>query len=443
MKTGMIAMITGLLLMAGCEILDVEPKQSISSETAFTTPAGAQQALLGCYDALQAAGYYGRNFILATELASDNGLATGTILEYKTIVNNAMLADNAVVESIWNAIYTMINRTNNVIRFTPEVKGLTAAQINNINGQARFLRALGHFDLLRLFGDVPLRREPSLSAGPGLNAPRISTTDLYVFILEDLTFAADHITNTQKGMATREAAQALMARIFLYQGEYLKANQMASQVIASSSLSLLNDYGSLFASGSNSEAIFYVDFNAMDKNRLAEYLLPTSMGGRKEVAPSPALINGAFSNPADLRALATIGGAPAEPYIKKYSDLATGTDKVYVMRLAEMYLIRAETEARSWGDMAAIRADIDTLRTRAALPGVNANTYHDLLMEIEMERQREFAFEGHRWFDLCRTGRAGDLKPTITLPCQMLFPIPLSEIFTNDSIKPTDQNPCY
>jgi hypothetical protein len=107
-----------------------------------------------------------------------------------------------------------------------------------------------------------------------------------------------------------------------------------------------------------------------------------------------------------------------------------------------MYLIRAEALAWSQGDLQDIRDDINIVRDRAGLPGTSANTYADLLRAIERERRVEFAFEGHRWFDLVRTGRAVDVLPNVNSVNQTLFPIPLSEIQTNRDPQMT-QNPGY
>ncbi|HPB53829.1 MAG TPA: RagB/SusD family nutrient uptake outer membrane protein, partial [Saprospiraceae bacterium] len=123
-------------------------------------------------------------------------------------------------------------------------------------------------------------------------------------------------------------------------------------------------------------------------------------------------------------------------------DLATGSDNVIVLRLAEMYLIRAEANARLNGNINDIRKDLNTIRSRAGLEEAVANSIDELLLAIEAERRVELAFEGHRWFDLVRTDRAIDLLPNVTQKYQYLFPIPQSELLanTNPGMK---QNPGY
>jgi starch-binding outer membrane protein, SusD/RagB family len=116
---------------------------------------------------------------------------------------------------------------------------------------------------------------------------------------------------------------------------------------------------------------------------------------------------------------------------------------VIVIRLAEMYLIRAESEAhKTSGNIAAIQDDISMIRSRAGLPPTTAGTINNLLLAIENERRVEFAFEGQRWFDLVRTGRAISVIPTVTDINKTLFPIPSGELLTNNS-PDMIQNPGY
>jgi hypothetical protein len=425
-----------------CEVMDVEPTQSISTNQAITDKTGVIQALTGCYDALQFNGYYGRNYVIAGDLSSDNGTATGTIKEYKEIANNSLLADNAIVEGIWADIYIAINRVNNVIYYLPNIDDLTVAERNDFLGQAKFLRALHHFNLMRLYGMVPLKDKPSLSVGTELSTPRFPLNELYNFIISDLTFAEANISNTTKTKASKLAATSLLSIVYLYKSEWTNAKAKATEVILNTNLQLSASYSALFGgSATNTEAIMYVAYDVQDKNRLAEYFLPTLLGGRKEVSPSASLIS-AFDT-ADARKAATIAGSLPDAYVKKYLDISTGTDKVYILRLAEMFLIRAEAECNLNGNITDIQADINKIRNRAGLANTNAVSIADLKTEVEIQRRLEFAFEGHRWFDLVRTNRAMNFKPTVTQACQMLFPIPLSEIQTNDKIGPQNQNPCY
>jgi hypothetical protein len=212
-------------------------------------------------------------------------------------------------------------------------------------------------------------------------------------------------------------------------------------VIKYGGYTLLDNYADVFASDGSAETIFEIDFTELDRNRIAEYNFPKTLNGRREVQPDPDIISAYETN--DERKTVSIAYDGALAYANKYNDLSKGADNVIILRLAEMYLIRAEAEANmTGGNISSIRADINTIRDRANLDPTTANTPNELLLAIEQERRVEFAFEGHRWFDLVRTARAIDVLPHVTKTSQTLFPIPADEILTNNS-PDMIQNPGY
>jgi hypothetical protein len=226
-------------------------------------------------------------------------------------------------------------------------------------------------------------------------------------------------------------------------GNAAAARDYASQVLAERPQLELS-YKDLFTSTSEPgpEILFYIPYNATDKNRLAEYNYPYSLGGRHENAPSAIL---ATVDGNDKRKPLVASYHSGKFYSTKYSDLTTGSDRVIVLRTAEMYFIRAEANYQldSVANKQSIVTDINLVRLRAGLQPLAAENVSALRNVIEQEKQIEFAFEGKRWFDLVRTQRALDLVPTVTQPYQMLFPIPLSEILANPEISPEDQNDGY
>jgi hypothetical protein len=247
------------------------------------------------------------------------------------------------------------------------------------------------------------------------------------------------------GRASSFSATALLARVYLTRFHFgnnpvdaTAALTNADKVITEGGFSLVSPYASLYAAGDNSERIFQIVFSAQDKNRLAEYFFPTSLAGRYEVGPSESFV--AAFDPADsVRFAATLARDKDGLYYGyKYTELVEGSDAVLVIRLAEMYLIKAEALAYTEGDITAIQQNIDAIRYRAGLQPTTAATYDDLKLAIENERRFEFAFEGYRWFDLVRTKRATTVLG-ITED-QTLFPIPLSEMQTNSKMT---QNPGY
>lgn len=431
-----------LLFHTACNVLDVEPQSSIPASEVFKDKNGINRGINGAYSALQGLSYYGRTYGIFSDLAADN-LAhppNATAVAYAEVDNNSILPENSSVDGIWSAIYDGINVANNVIAQVPNTGDMSVAEKNAALGELYFIRALNHFNLLNYFGAIPIKTTATVGV-ENVNVPRDEVSAVYRAIIDDLKFAAANLpAGGTRIKASRHAANALLARVYLYQQDYANAIVYANEVINNGGYALKDNFADIFTAEETSESIFEVDFTAVDRNRIAEYNFPLTLNGRREVAPSDDLLSKFTA--ADERLAASVAFAGGLPYAIKYDDLSTGSDNFIVLRLAEMYLIRAEATARQNGDLQKIKDDLNTIRFRANLPGTAANSYASLLTAIEEERRLEFAFEGHRWFDLVRTGRAVDVLPTVTSVNQTLFPIPLSEILTNTNAG-MYQNPGY
>jgi starch-binding outer membrane protein, SusD/RagB family len=433
--------IISMAALASCNVLDIEPQNSIPAEVAFKDKAGIEKGILGAYSSFQNLSYYGRSYLIFSDLAADNldHPSDATALEYAQVDNNAILPENASVEGLWSSGYESINAANSVIVQVPGMADMTDGEKNQALGELYFIRALSHFNLINYFGGIPVKTIPT-TGNNTFDVKRNTVAEVYQQIITDLTFAENNLAiSSPKNRASRYAAKALLARVYLYQGNYAQAKVKATEVIESKAYELLDDFAAIFTDAS-AESVFEIDFTELRRNRIAEYNLPKALQARREVAPSANLLSS--FEPDDIRPSATIAVLGGQAYSTKYDDLAKGADNVIVLRLAEMYLIRAEAEARLQGDIDAIRADIDEVRARAHLQATTASTYGTLLTAIEKERRAEFAFEGHRWFDLVRTGRAVDVLPKVTNINQTLFPVPLSEIITNRD-PDMKQNPGY
>lgn len=429
-----IIIVLGAMALNSCSILDVDPAMSITEETAVSTKRDVNNALNGCYDALQLTGYYGRDFVAIGDLPADNLDATGTIADFRAIDLFNHKADNSIVFNMWAAIYDGINRVNNVLYRIEGVQGMTPGEINAISAELRFLRAQHYFNLIRLWGDVPYRELPTLNAGDALHVARTNKETVYSKIVEDLEFALAHVPNNSNIKANPWTVKALLAKIYLTRKQYDLAFSMANDVIENGPFSLTPSYDDIFAQPDNNEIIFRVAFNEQDWTRLAQYFAPNVLGGRKEFWPTENLVN--LYSASDVRKAASIG-PNGQGY--KYRDIATGTDNVIVLRLADMYLTRAEARLNTPGfDENLVRADINAIRNRASLVNYSGS---DLAGEILVQRRLEFAFEGHRWFDLVRTGNATSVLGISEN--HTLFPIPKAEITNNNSINENDQNPGY
>lgn len=429
--------------ITSCDVLDVEPQSSIPASEAFKDKSGIERGIQGAYSAMQSLSYYGRTYLIFSDLAADNLVhpPNATSTNYGEVDNNAILPENETVGGIWSAAYDAINVANNVIVQVPNISDMSQDEKDSALGELYFIRALNHFNLLNYFGAIPIRTTPTIGV-ENINVARDPVSEVYGQIVRDLEFAALHLpaSSSIKTRASKHAATALLARVALYQKDYPKAISYASALIDGSDYELMGSFAAIFSAEETPESIFELDFTELDRNRIAEYNFPLTLNGRREVAPATDLI--ALFSAADNRSAATIAYAGTLPYAIKYDDLSTGSDNVIVMRLAEMYLIRAEALAQSNGAVQAVKDDLNAIRNRAGLPNTTANTLPALLLAIEAERRLELAFEGHRWFDLVRTGRAVDVLNSVNNINQTLFPIPLSELLANNN-PGMKQNPGY
>lgn len=445
MKKNILFIAAVALMLASCsKVFDVNPTASISSDLAISDKSGVEHALTGTYNALQAVGLYGRNYLIIGDLAADNLTWTGTSQDYGQIEHKPVPADNSIVDGFWAAAYDGINRANNILYKLPSISGLTQQEYNQFEGEALFIRALLYYDLVSYFGGVPLKLEPTLDLN-NINSSRNTAADVFDQIISDLNNARTKLSPTRiAGRASSFSASALLAKAYLAES-YLNNDPSQAQlaiaeadhVIADGGFILSANYADLFTATTSDESVFEVVYDLQNYNRLAQYYYPRSLIGRYEIAPTAGFI--ASFETGDTRLPVSVAYDDKNlPYGTKYNDVSGGTDKVYVIRLADIYLLRAEALAYTNGSIEAIQSDINIVRTRAGLGNTDASTINDLKTAIENERRHEFAFEGHRWIDLVRTGRAAALMGIDTK--YTLFPIPLSEMQTNQNMT---QNPGY
>ena len=451
MKTKNRYIIPFILLLSGfwftaCDVLDQEPVLDIDSEQAITDGGGAVAALLGAYSELQSNSYYGRDFTAFSYLSSDEGSWSGTYNQYQQFIQHNIVADNNFLAPVWVQIYKVINVSNHLIEKVPLIEdpNLTTADRNRILGEAYFIRALAYFDLGRAWGGVPLVLTPTKTKNDGNQIGRSTLEATYAQVLADLDQAEQLLPPiTQRSRASLEAAKALKARLHIYLEDWELAEQLTTDVIESGHFSLVAPYGSFIEEKETEESIFELSFNNADRSSHAHYWFPSNLGGRYEWHPSDQLIE-ELTNPETAGGRSVIIGYDgATPYGKKYFRIGTGDDPAYILRVAEQYLLRAEARVKKASpDIARALDDLNKVRNRAGLEPLNLNAIDKLLEAIEQERKLEFAFEGHRWFDLIRTRRVGEVLQ-VTNPDKYLYPIPLNEIIADEALSPADQNPGY
>lgn len=431
-----------LAVTAGCDgLLDTDPVDQLPVDDAITTAEGARTALAGAYNALQSQAYYGGDFLFLQDLSADNAVHTGTFQTFDDADVNQLRADNGTVESVWDAVYIGLNRANVLLQQVPDVADLDEDERDQILGEAHFLRALHLHNAVKLWGDVPMPLEPAASVDEASRITRTSAAQVYAQIVADLQQAVSLMSDEdQTRQASVGAARALLARVQLYRGEWAAALAQA-EAVEGMGYELAPAFGDLFddEGEDTDEDILRVTFTASDYNNLGYYYISEDEGGRGEVAPQQELID-AFEADDERLAWSIAGDEEGDAFGTKFPTTA-GAEDVHVIRFAEVVLTRAEALARLNRLEEAV-AQYNRVRERAGVDahvlGVDVTTQAQVLEAVWRERQRELAFEGDRWADLVRTGRAVGV---LGIPAfQALYPIPQGEI---DVASGLTQNPGY
>ena len=445
MKTIYIKQLLSLVLIVtatSCKkYLEEIPNNALPTESAIVDAGTARAAIIGAYDRVQ--GYYASSYPTLGTITTDNVVFNGTLSEYLQLDQNAVPTANVITVAAYQNIYRAINSANSVIAYVPAVTDptLTQTEKDKILGEAYFIRALGYFDLARGWGGVQLQLQPTKDLTVLKGIKRSTLDQTYDQVLADLVQAEQLLPEdgTTRNRAQKSAARALRARLHLYREQWADAENYASQVISNTKYSLVKSYKAFFtAPFQTSESVLELAFSVNDRNTYWNLWYPSSAGGQYTLKPAPALV-AKLNNPnigGTRKAL--IAGEGNNVYGALYNTSATGTDPAYLIRIAELYLIRAEARAQQ-DKLTEAAADLNVVRTRAEVPALTPVSKAQVLQAIEDENGVEFAFEAHRWFDLVRTKRAGEVLG-ISNTNFWLFPIPYSDILSDPDVT---QNPGY
>jgi starch-binding outer membrane protein, SusD/RagB family len=437
MKTKFIYKIAVLMVVvssfAACskDFLEEIPRLSSSNELSLSTYEGLQNATVGAYSLLCSSNWYGAGFVITADLKGGN--AKRGPLNSGRYVNEYLWNNNASATSLlWDDAYSTIARANNVINainagFTEP--SVTRAQLNQLEGECLFIRALAHWDLVRLYA------QPYAAGTGNMGIPIVLVTengyparntvgDVYTRVLADLDSAKAllPVVNTRGNdgaWATKRAATALQAKVYLYMGQWQKAANLATEVIGQIDANFKmftalkyttwNSGGYWGSGGAGSEIIFQVDGSQGNSDsgfwEAISYMV--SPVGYGDIATSHDLLN--LYEAGDVRAnlFANPAAWPTEYWTLKYPGRLGSNPaidfNVPVLRLAEMYLIRAEAllNGATIGGATAL-GDYNTIRTNRGLTAAGTVT----LADIYKERRRELCFEGNELFDLARTQRS-------------------------------------
>jgi tetratricopeptide (TPR) repeat protein len=465
------------LVPASCsDFLDLQPEFQVSESGFYKTPEDFETALIGNYADLQV---YNLPLIYLGDLTTDNAeiqWTSPTVSEVEADEVNFTPA-NGFLNTVWNTCFSTISGSNNILSridaldFNETVK-------NQLKGESLFLRAYSYFNLVRIFGDLPIVEVPFRSPNEiqAFDMSRKPASEVYELIISDLTEAAtllEGVEGLSKSRASTGAARTVLGKVYLALKRYDQAAAVLKEVIDSQEYSLVTDYNKLFTNGNEglAESIFEIEYlagNVGEGNsfsgtftpaRFDMAIFPGNMQGSGRILPTPDMASAYESD--DLRRPASIGDSVLlvtgnyedDLYGLKFVDFTTGIQgdggiNFTALRYADVLLMYAEA-LNEGGGTEDPHTYLNIVRERADLLPLSGLTKEQFALALEQERRVEFFLEGHRWFDLVRTGRLEDVMDayfqneglTFSVAAhEWIMPIPLREIDIDPDL---EQNPGY
>lgn len=401
------------------EVLDKSPVSSFSAEGFYKTKSDAQAGVYGVYNAAQSV--FRTNFAYWGEGRADN-VKTEQSGEGLTLIQNNLNESSSSAD--WSALYKMISRANYAIKYIPDVYPEGDGGGEQLIGQAKALRALAYFYLVRVWGDVPLITEPYTSIDQDIFVKKTDKEQVLDQIEADLTYAAANCVekfnnDRDRIMITQGTANALLTEVYMWRHKYSEAVASSALVLDNplySLVSSMDEWGKIFTDGYSKESIFEVGYNDEQTNSLRVLY---AIGSYAIFTPSEKFK--ASYESGDLRIPYVYDTTLDDPKaIWKFlgkgvsdEDASKSHQDIVLIRLADIMLLRAEalTQLGGSGNISEALSLLNSIRTRAGLSTFAteqdaAAKYGDLESAILHERSIELCYEGHRWFDLVRTGRA-------------------------------------
>jgi tetratricopeptide (TPR) repeat protein len=439
------------------KVLDIKPKEQIDQANAIVTSSDVQSTLVGAYNRMAQSGVYGGRILVEQDLmaATDTVLTfNGTFQGLSQMANQSIINDNSFVLDVWQQAYQAINLANNVIA---NLSKADADQRDRMEGEAKFIRGLLYFDLVRLYGRawtdgtpatnlaVPIVLTPTTGVDPSIFVARNTVKEGYDQAISDLKAAEAKLPADNSFYASSAAASAILARLYLQQGDYTNAVIEANTVIGSGNYTLTAKYSDEFpipgkAShvDNTSEDIFAIQVTEQQgTNNLNEFYASSGNAGRGDIHIVPSFVDefdaadtrGQFYTPR-----LNDDGSVSFYRTKKFDNTF---GNVHIVRLAEMYLIRAEGNLRNSTSVGATPlSDINTIRRRAGI----ANLATVTLANILTERKHELTFEGGFFLQDAKRLKLPQVGKVPYNSPRLVFPIPLREIQANSKLT---QNPGY
>ena len=476
-----------LLTGTGCQkFLTENPVSLITPENFYQSEADANAAVIGAYEILGNANrtpdyrkYYNFSTFILNDVATEQMVALRA--DRLELHNYTFSPANVHFEWVWQACYIGINRANELVDYIPRISSMAADRQARYIAEGKFLRALHYFNLVRWFGGVPLRTRATTQVTDDVQVPRASLDETYAQIVKDLqeaeTALPDQVPAAERGRATRWAAKALLAKVYLTQKNWAAAAAKCKEVMDSGRHDLVTDYAEFWkvANEGSREHIFSREArNAVAGSLYQPFFTPTGTPGTPDTGYGVFRILQTYFDaytPSYRKSVtfATQYTSPAgqtfvfpfpacwkyfDPTRLNFANAEDGDNNLPILRFADVLLMYAEAlneaaaappaEAYAALNRVKARARGEGTPRRTPLPAdVAGLTKEAFREEVYKERSEELVGENHRWFDLVRWGRLLDVKrPTAPAikATNVLYPIPQREMDINKALT---QNPGY
>lgn len=451
------SMLGVLLMFSACtDFVEVDlPKSQLTTQSVFDNYDTANAALTNIYSKMRDNGILNGSTIgISNQLGNyadeltPYGLPSNLVF---TFYDNTVPPSSTVILTYWNSSYNHIYTANAILKGVENNINFSQDRKKQFLGEALFIRALSHFYLFNLFGDIPYIKDTDYEKNTKVS--RITEEKVYQNIINDLNEAMELLpedyTSSDRIRPNKSVCHAFLARVYLYNKMYKEASNEASAVLNKTELyTLEKDLSKVFLNNSK-ETIWQLQTSSAGQNAAEGAFFIFQVGPPTTVALTPYLLN-SFQN-SDLRKanwIRTITkGNESWSHAFKYKEQNnTAVSKEYsiIFRAAEQYLIRAEARAHQ-GDLIGAKEDLNKIRSRAGIAEMIAVSKQDILNAILQERRLElFTEQGHRFFDLRRFQEI-DAVLTPIKPgwdtTDKLLPLPENELNLNSNLLP--QNPGY
>lgn len=434
------------------KFLDKDPLGQITEDEFFNSETNANAAVMGAYRSMMNSFSYGQSTLIVPEFSAVHVRHSAVYPEYETFASHEVQAINPWTSNMWQALYATINAANNIIDEVPKMDEsmISSEKKDYYIGEAKFIRALQYFFLVRAFERVPLKLKAT-KEGDDLNTPQATKEETYSQIIKDLTESIallptenPYSGDESRGRASHWGAKALLAKVYLYQAsftnDYKKAADLANEVIQAGGYSLVSDFSTIWTTQNTNESIFELQFDDQATNPLAS--VANDNPSVLFFAKDSTVLD--LYDDADKRKNFTIKkGSNNNYFMGKFPNFSPASQNVSVIRLAELYLIHAEAKARVDNSVSqAAYASLKMVQDRAGItkPISTYNGLASFITAVQEEKERELMFEGETWFDFVRTKFALKKYKTLTKEEYMVYPIPTAQISLGGGLT---QNPGY